>query len=150
MAPKLAALTGARKTVVVSPMPKTQKEIAPVEPIVMTTTTEQIPKTTKREKKLERPKKIERKSLCKPPPLPTALPQKLPATNDRFHDPIPRPAPFPSARPPRSHVPALRRQAPAEDHQSTAGANGNAPSSPALGVKPEREDDKVSDVVQQD
>ena len=146
---KLAALTGAKKTVVVSPMPKKKAEIAPVEPTVMTTLVQQ---TAKREKKLERPKRIGMKIMYKPPPPPPSpLPQKLPTTNDRFHDPIPKPAPFPSARPPRNHVPALRRQAPTEDHrQSTVGAYGEAPSSPALGVKPEREEDKLSDVVQQD
>ena len=147
MGPQLAALTGARKTVVVSPMPKTQKEIAPVEPTVMTTLVQQ---TAKREKKLERPKRVGKKSLYKPPPPPPPMLQKLSTTNDRFHDPIPKPAPFPSARPPRNHVPALRRQAPTEDHQSTVGAYGDAPSSPALGVKQEREEDKVSDVVQLD
>ena len=144
---KLAALTGAKKTVVVSPMPKKEAEIAPVEPTVMTTLVQQ---TAKREKKLERPKKIGKKIMYKPPPPPPPLLQKLPTTNDRFHDPIPKPAPFPSARPPRNHVPALRRQAPTEDYQSTVGAYGDAPSSPALGVKQEREDDKVSDVVQLD
>ena len=138
---KLAALTGAKKTVVVSPMPKKKAEIAPVEPTVMTTLVQQ---TAKREKKLERPKRIGMKIMYKPPPPPPSpLPQKLPTTNDRFHDPIPKPAPFPSARPPRNHVPALRHQAPTEDVHSS---DGNVPSSPGQGVKQEREEDKVSDV----
>ena len=94
---KLAALTDKPKTVVVSPLPKPEGKIAPVEPrrqendtIVMTTTTRQaaqMPKKksetaeiAKREKRPERrPKKIETRRSVRQP-LPSAMPQKLPAT----------------------------------------------------------------------
>ena len=177
---KLAALTGTPKTVVVSPMPRSEGQIAPAEAVeprrvnepdvtaTTTTTTEQAPQRpkkktdiaeiAKRERRLERrPKKMEttaRMSVSRPPPPPsTALPQKLP-TNDRFHDPIPKPGQFPSARPPRDHVPTRRRHLPVPmDHathlSSTQTANG--PFSPPVGVLPQQEPegDRASDAVQQ-